>query len=283
MTLKELKKHIVTSLAHAVGGTEAEAMARVIFEDVLGVDTVAAALNPDRQLCSESVEPVETILRRVSEGGEPLQYVLGNCLFHGLKLNVTPAVLIPRPETSGLVDIVVDTAAGRPDLRVLDVGTGSGAIAIALARTLPFCSVTAVDVSADALEVARGNCRELGVKNVKTVLRDVLRQGLPSEEFDIIVSNPPYVQESERVAMSERVLAHEPSVALFVPDSDPLVFYRRIVEGCRMQASVKLFFEINPLLANDVKALLESSGCDEVEILRDYRGKQRYATARHNG
>ena len=280
MTLRQLREYITKELTPAVGGTEASAMAAVIMEDVLKADSVTIALNPEREVEPENLSQVESITRRVI-AGEPLQYILGSTFFHGLRLKVNKGVLIPRPETSALVDIVCDTVGKRSDLSVLDVGTGSGAIAVALARELPFSSVTAVDFSDIAVATTQANCEALGVKNVKVMKRDILAAGLPAAEYDIIVSNPPYVEPCEKASIDSRVLDYEPHSALFVPESNPLVFYRRIVNDASeyLKLGGWLFFEINPRQADNMKALLKHNDFEMVEILRDYTGKNRYAVA----
>lgn len=220
---------------------------------------------------------VSSAVRRIV-AGEPVQYVTGEAYFHGLWLKVTPDVLIPRPETSELIDIITDANTGS-DLRVLDIGTGSGAIAMALARTLPFSEVTALDISSGALKVAQENARNLKV-NVRFVDADIFNWEPEPDSFDIIVSNPPYVCESEKAGMEPTVLDFEPGIALFVPDSDPLKFYRRILEVGRtgLVAGGKIYFEINPLHADSLRGLMESSGYHDVTLVRDIHGKERFAT-----
>lgn len=280
MTLSELNGYIVGALLAEVGQTEARAMARVIFEDALGLNMTTVLTNPDRAVEAETERKVREIVERVAKG-EPLQYVLGTAAFHGLKLAVRPGVLIPRPETSGLVDIIVDRYGDKADLDVLDVCTGSGAIALALGRSLGFPRITAVDISPEALEVTRENCRTLKLDNVTAVRRDILEDGLPEGKFDIVVSNPPYVEENERPTIDRRVLDHEPHIALFVPDDDPVRFYRRIAADSanRLKEGGGLFFEINPRHAGDIADLLKQSGYVDIEVLRDFAGLNRYITA----
>ena len=209
---------------------------------------------------------------------EPLQYVVGQALFHGHKFKVTPAVLIPRPETEQLVDLIIDENAGS-DLRVLDMGTGSGCIAISLARALKFPQVDALDVSRDALEVARENAATLKVK-VRFFESDMLAPQ-PAARYDIIVSNPPYVCWSEREAMEPNVKDYEPGQALFVPDNDPLLFYKAIAPYAAqsLERGGRLYLEINQRFGNEVKRLLEDCGFDEVRIIDDSFGNPRFAAA----
>ena len=278
MTVSDVKKEISDRLVPAVGADEANAMTRVILEDVLRLTPVDIALHPERTVEDFTVSRLKDIVARVV-GGEPLQYVLGHAMFMGLDLKVSPAVLIPRPETGQLVDMITDRFGTKQDLSVLDLCTGSGCIAIALGRALPFAHVRAVDNSVAALAVAEDNASRLQVK-VDFTLEDVLRLQDASEPlYDIIVSNPPYVAESERKDMDSRVLDHEPSAALFVPDDNPLVFYRAISHYAltSLKSSGTLYFEINPLFADALHDELLSDGWSDVVVLRDYKGLNRFA------
>lgn len=280
MTLKQLNIYILESLTPAVGINEAKAMARVILEDVALVDPVRLALSPDTEVAPSTEAKIRTIVGRVL-GGEPLQYVLGTTIFHGMRLSIAPGVLIPRPETSALVDIVVSQWGTQPDLQVLDLGTGSGAIAIALAKSLAFPNIIAVDNSTAALKIARVNCERLNVSCVNLVQMDMLSDTLPPGPFHIIISNPPYVLSSEATAMSPRVLDHEPHSALFVADADPLIYYRTIL--CAASTALceqgKIYFEINPSQVQGMRRLLLNNRFRDIDILRDYKGQYRYAIA----
>ncbi|MCM1518810.1 MAG: peptide chain release factor N(5)-glutamine methyltransferase [Pseudoflavonifractor sp.] len=265
-------------LAARVDSGEAEAMVRTIFGVLKGWTPIDLALHRDSTVSGYIARKAMSAVGRVV-AGEPLQYVLGETRFYGNTLVVTPAVLIPRPETEELVDMIVDRNSGA-DLRVLDLCTGSGCIAVSLARALRFASVTAVDLSADALAVARENASRLRVR-VDFRQEDVLTMKPVAGGYDIIVSNPPYVLDSERSAMSPEVLDHEPAMALFVPDDDALRFYRAITRyaAVALVAGGRLYFEINPLKAADVRGLLESDGFVDVEIARDMTGRERFACA----
>jgi release factor glutamine methyltransferase len=187
-------------------------------------------------------------------------------------------VLIPRPETEQLVDMIIDENQAS-DLRVLDMGTGSGCIAISLARALKFAQVDALDVSRDALAIARENAAALKVK-VRFFESDMLLPQ-PAARYDIIVSNPPYVCWSEREAMERNVKDYEPGQALFVPDNDPLLFYKAIAPTAArsLERGGRLYLEINQRFGNEVKNLLQSTGFDQVRIIEDSYGKVRFATA----
>lgn len=272
---------VCAQLAAALGSqAEGEAAARIVFEDVAGYDRKYLFMNGDRELTPYMQGKIDAVVARV-EGGEPVQYAVGTARFMGNDFKVSPAVLVPRPETAGLVDAITDRYGSRTDLHVLDVGTGSGCIAITLARALPFSHVTAVDVSDAALDVARANAEALSVKVAFRSL-DILT-AKPEDEglYDIVVSNPPYICEEERKDMDSRVTAYEPSLALFVPDSDPLEFYRAIARYARtaLKHGGRLYFEINSRFPAEMRALLEAEGYTDIDITRDYRGLYRYATA----
>lgn len=283
MTIGELKKYLTQKLSDAVGISEAQAMTRIIFEDVIGVDWVNTAVNPDRAIEDETLRKVDEVANEVLNG-RPLQYIIGSAMFQGMRFTVNPSVLIPRPETSGLVDWIVNTLGTTKDLSIIDVGTGSGAIAIALARRLPYSCVTAIDISQQALDIANVNIRNLKASNVKTRQWDILTNSFPQGMYDVVVSNPPYVLESEKANMEARVLDYEPATALFVPDGNPILFYRAIAEAASHQLNPKgwVFFEINPSQVKNLVTLMESFGFDEVEAQRDFAGRYRYLKARKN-
>ena len=279
MTIRDFFRTTVGRLSAAVG-TEAEATARIIFEDVAGYDRNYIFADGDREILDFTQSKIERVVEKVI-GGEPVQYAVGKARFMGMDFNVSPAVLIPRPETEGLVDLITDRWGARRDLRVLDLCTGSGCIAIALARALPYARVEGVDISGDALAVAKKNAADLHAP-VSFCQADVFKMNAPEKaENDIIVSNPPYVAESEKAQMDARVLRYEPSLALFVPDSDPLKYYDAIAGyACAsLRPGGMLYFEINPLFSAGLSAMLKSKGFDDMTVLRDYRGTKRYATA----
>ncbi len=214
--------------------------------------------------------------------GEPLQYVLGESEFYGRRFVVRPGVLIPRPETEELVDRIVHTEGGRP-CRILDVGTGSGCIAVSLALELPGAEVYAADISDVALETAAENCRRLGAR--VTLRRADALNDLAArfpERFDVIVSNPPYVPAGDRAVMHPNVRDYEPSLALFVPDDDPLRFYRAIARAGRrmLRPGGRLWFEIYERAAAGMTALLEAEGYTQTEIYRDLFDKERMTCSR---
>ncbi len=277
MKLKEALDELKRGLNGVAETGEVQAMIRVICEDVFNYDQVDVALRQESELPDFAPQRIADIIARLQRH-EPLQYIVGHARFHGHQFKVTPAVLIPRPETEQLVDLIVDENDGS-DLRVLDMGTGSGCIAISLARALKFAQVDALDVSRDALAVARENAAALKVK-VRFFESDMLAPQ-PAARYDIIVSNPPYICWSEREAMDRNVKDHEPGQALFVPDNDPLLFYKAIARYASesLERGGRLYLEINQRFGNEVRRLLEDNDLDGVRIIEDSYGKVRFAAA----
>lgn len=263
------------------GKDESRAMIREIFRVLKGWDATEfiIRLTDDYPLSDYIRSKIEDILGRL-ERHEPLQYILGEAHFYGLDLHVEPGVLIPRPETEELVRVI---AADNPssDLRVVDLGTGSGAIAIALSRYMSFPEITAIDLSPKAIEVATDNVKALKCNGIQVVQGDMTKWSPKSASLDVVVSNPPYVDESEKAGMEANVRDYEPAEALFVPDSDPLKFYRAIapeaLEG--LKPGGRLYFEINPRHADELKAMLAHDGFTNVELWRDAQGAYRYIKA----
>ena len=281
MTLEECNKYLLHSLATSLPLGEARSTVRLLLEDVAFASPVDVMCHGDRLLEPETVALLQTMAKRIAEG-EPPQYVVGRARFCGMYLQVTPATLIPRPETEGLVDIITDHNSTARDLHILDIGTGSGCIAIALARALPFARVDACDISADALIIAEDNARQLHA-SVNFAQCDILHEPIPNEPiYDVIVSNPPYIARSEAADMEARVLDFEPHTALFVDDNDPLIFYRAIARYAHAALKPKgmLYFEINPLFAKQLEQMLYDEGFNYVDIQRDFCQRQRFAIAR---
>jgi release factor glutamine methyltransferase len=209
---------------------------------------------------------------------EPIQYILGETEFYGLKLNVNPAVLIPRPETEELVDWILKINSIR-NAKILDIGTGSGCIALALKNHLKEGEISGVDISENALKVARENALQNHL-NVNFFQSDILKwKESEWDKFDIVVSNPPYVRMSEKAKMNDNVLHYEPDSALFVSDQDPLVFYRAIAAFASQYLNKNgfLFFEINEYLGEEMKVLMEGFGFESIEIRKDINSKNRMA------
>lgn len=279
MTTHQITSYIKQALAEAYPEGEVRAFVRILFEEWLHYSTVDIYMRADCEV-PDFVE--QKMLRAVERllAHEPIQHIVGVAHFHGHRFKVDRHTLIPRPETEQLVDMVIDQNPAT-DLRVLDIGTGSGCIAISLARALKFAQVTAFDVSQAALDVAAGNASALGAK-VKFCLTDILSDKPVDNQFDIIVSNPPYICHSEKSQMESNVLLYEPHTALFVPDNDPLLFYRAIAlyASRALSPGGKLYFEINAAYGNATAQLLKQHGFTDIEIVRDFYGRDRFASAR---
>lgn len=257
---------------------EVSALSRIVCCDLLGQAPTDYYLGKDIVLSSKKEQELEDILQRLSRF-EPLQYIEGRTLFFGREFWVAPGVLIPRPETEELVELMLKEIPA--DARILDVGTGSGCIAISLAKELPDALVTAWDVSPEALSVARVNARKLQA-DVCFVECDVLACQVDEVGlYDVIVSNPPYVTEAEKADMEPNVLQWEPSLALFVPDDDPLRFYRRIaVLGRDMLADGgRLYFEINRAYGREMVEMLRAMGYVGVRVEKDLSQNDRFVIA----
>jgi release factor glutamine methyltransferase len=279
MRRKEIFDWIFRELSGVYPQREAREGALLLMEGLLGVNRIALFLDPDVDV-SPIPAALSDALAQLREH-RPLQYVLGEAYFCGIPLRVDERVLIPRPETEELVSRIAGEWKGeRP--RILDVGTGSGAIAIALARMVPGAAITAVDISAGALELAREDARQNGVEADIDFIRLDILSDTPDGRYDVVVSNPPYVRESERAAMRRNVLDYEPASALFVPDDDPLLFYRRIAALGRelLLPGGALYFEINEAFGQQTKQLLSDAGYIGVEIRQDIFGKDRIVSGR---
>ena len=254
---------------------EAVWLTRVVCHEILGQSMTDYYLGKDIALSANKETELENILIRLCQY-EPIQYIQGKARFLGRDFHVAPGVLIPRPETEELVErIVRETPAGA---NVLDIGTGSGCIGISLAMSVKDAQVTAWDISSEALQIARGNARTLGAE-VRFVQCDVLTvQPGADEHYDVIVSNPPYVTEHERTTMEPNVLKWEPSLALFVPDDDPLRFYRRIADLGRqlLVPDGHLYFEINQAYGKDTAEMLYECGYTSIQIGKDLSGNDRF-------
>ena len=258
---------------------ELKALVRLLLQHVAGWSLVDMLTHNDLILTAAQQTQIADAVERL-KCYEPIQYILGATEFDGLRFRVDARALIPRPETAELVSLVAESVA--PDAAVLDIGTGSGCIAVSLAKRLPQAKISAYDVSPEALTLAAENARN---QNVTIDFRqmDILHE-VPADApvFDAIVSNPPYVTDSERASMDANVRDYEPALALFVPDDDPLLFYRAIADFAVLHLAVggQLFFEINHRFGAATAALLQSKGFDKVSVLRDTFGKERFVVAR---
>lgn len=271
-------KHLRDTLRPIYGHGESEAMIRLIFHALKGWNTTDLMIHEADSLSPFIKDRVASIEAALIEG-RPIQYILGEAYFFGMWLDVAPGVLIPRPETAELIDIIIKENRD-PDLDILDIGTGSGAIAIALARHLAFARVEAIDISPKAIEIASANAHKLKA-DIRICRADVFSFTPERASFDIIVSNPPYIADSEKADMERNVKDFEPHEALFVADSDPLIFYRRIaaIATDALKPGGSLYLEINPRFASALKTLLEQEGLCNVEIILDSFKRQRFAVA----
>ena len=273
-------------LAAVYGEGEAKAIARRVFETRFGLSLADICCGKADSMAGSEAEELEAMTERLA-GGEPVQYVLGVETFGGREFSVAPGVLIPRPETEELCSLVaedcrlrgVSVADGQEGshLHLLDIGTGSGCIAVTLALDVRETEVTAWDISPQALEMARTNARRLGA-SVTFEERDALHPPHDAERWDVIVSNPPYICDREKAGMERNVLDHEPHLALFVPDNDPLLFYRAIANyGLKaLKRGGRLWFEVNATYADDTAAMLQTTGYADVELLADSFGRPRF-------
>ena len=271
---------------------EAQGIVRWVLDVAFGMSLTDIVCGKVSDLSRDDADRLEKMMQRL-EKGEPVQYVLGETEFCDRVFRVAPGVLIPRPETADLCQRIL-AANARPycclqppvPLRVLDVGTGSGCIAITLALGLAPVEVSAWDISPDALLVARHNAHRLQAQ-VNFELRDALEAATSADadgegdRWDVIVSNPPYIAERERADMRPNVLNHEPELALFVPDADPLRFYRAIAQYARLtlRPEGQLWFEINPLFADDLERMLVEMGFADCQLIADAFGRLRFARA----
>ncbi|MBD8003117.1 peptide chain release factor N(5)-glutamine methyltransferase [Phocaeicola faecium] len=265
-------------IAASYAETEASALARWILEEEFGFSTLELYAGKDTDFPMEKRNRLNDILVRLARF-EPIQYIIGKTEFCGLTLKVSSDVLIPRPETAELVDWIVSDCP-QSGLRVLDIGTGSGCIAITLAERMVEAEVSAWDISEKALAVARENALRNNVRIAFSCM-DVFNEPTGTSVFDIIVSNPPYITESERAEMERNVLDYEPETALFVPDTDPLRFYRRIahIGNQMLKPGGKLFFEINRAYGSETAAMLKYGGYSQVEVRSDSYGNARMIKA----
>ncbi|TPG62896.1 peptide chain release factor N(5)-glutamine methyltransferase [Hymenobacter nivis] len=280
MTTRALTDHLALALAAAYPAPEAAAIAALVAEHLLGLDPLQRRMRA-QEAVPAAVQQLLPALEARLLAHEPVQYVLGTAHFAGMELEVTPATLIPRPETEELARLVAAERPGGPT--VLDVGTGSGCLALALARALPRAQVLAVDISAEALAVARRNAARYAPQ-VQFQQVDILQEapdGLAPGALAVLVSNPPYVRESERAQMRANVLEWEPAGALFVPDADPLLFYRRLGALGRtlLRPGGGLYLEINEALSAETEALLVAQGYTEVRGVADMFGRPRMVRA----
>ena len=288
--VRDCRKYYAGELEKIYGSDEANALIMILLEHYFNIDRMKIAMDPELRLSESEMLTLHFAVKELLKN-KPVQYIIGETEFCGMRFFVNENVLIPRPETEELVNklAVTPNSSFRPKrsgvekspthISILDIGTGSGCIAISLAKLLKDSSVTTVDVSEKALEVAKKNAEanEVSVTFIKDDILNPQNRDLLNGQFDIIVSNPPYVCESEKSEMRANVLDYEPSTALFVSDNDPLVFYRKILEFAQktLKPNGAIWFEINEKFGKEMKNLCLEKGFKNVEIIKDFRGRER--------
>ncbi|WP_109298966.1 peptide chain release factor N(5)-glutamine methyltransferase [Aquimarina sp. AU474] len=283
MKISDLRKSFLESLSKIYDTEEVLSFFYILSEKKLDLRRVDVAMQLDKKLNPEEVMFFTEAEKRL-KSQEPIQYIVGETNFYGLLFFVNPHVLIPRPETEELVDwILKDVKNQKQPLKILDIGTGSGCIAVSLAKNLPNAKVYAIDISDKAIEVAKENARINQVK-VTYITTDVLNEEIFHEDFDVIVSNPPYVRELEKKEMKSNVLENEPSLALFVTNNDPLLFYTKITTIAlhKLKPDGSLYFEINQYLSRETKKMIEASHFESVILKKDMYHNDRMIRARLN-
>ena len=278
MKIKEYKIKFIAELLPFYDEMEAESFFYLILENQRQLRRIDLALNIDLVFSKDELLIWNSILEKL-QLEIPIQYILGTTHFYGLEFNVNENVLIPRPETEELVDWIISTSVTMPKLekiKILDIGTGSGCIAISLAKNIPNSEVFAVDISEKALATANENA-VLNKVSVTFLQKNILKTTDLEQQFDIIVSNPPYVRNLEKAEIKPNVLANEPHLALFVEDNDALLFYKKIAElaAKSLSSEGKLFFEINQYLGKETVALLKKMQFKNIELRKDIYGNDR--------
>ena len=277
MLLLDYKKEFIKTLENEFPLEEVNSFFNIIIEHYLGITRLELALDPNKELSEKEHQNLIEISKRLQQH-EPIQYILGETTFFGLNFHVNKNVLIPRPETEDLVSWILSDLPKKQTgtlLNILDIGTGSGCIAISLAKNLPHAKLTALDISKPALEMASKNAEMNGVE-IHFKNEDVLNLKSLLGTFDVIVSNPPYVRDLEKKEMHRNVLENEPEQALYVRDTDPLIFYREITSLAKegLKSGGLLYFEINQYLAEETEKLMKDSGF-ETTVKKDIFGNFR--------
>ncbi len=280
-TIKDIKTYLSEELADMYPGYEIYAMARIIIQSVAGIKIPVQFYETSQPVTAETAVKIYNICSELKKG-KPIQYILGETVFYNCRIKLNNSTLIPRPETEELTRLVIDENRSFRGT-IADICTGSGCIAVALAANLPLAGITGIDISDSAIVTAKENALINNV-NVQFTTDDIL--GLKKSFYaGIFVSNPPYVRESEKRFMNRNVLDNEPHNALFVPDDDPMIFYRAILKIAEtmLLSPGKIYFEINEALGIEMYHLMEYSGYSSIEILKDINGKDRFLKALKNG
>lgn len=283
MTLQALYDQYITALEKIYGHSESSSITQWVFEKITGIKKPNHIADKTADVSNETEMKLSDALSRLILH-TPVQYVLGESWFYKMKLKVSPAVLIPRPETEELVEYIInDLKKNKLPSTLLDIGTGSGCIAIALKKNLPPVNISAIDVSIEALQVAKENANDQELE-INFIHYDFLNEvGWPAlPQFDIIVSNPPYIPFAEKEILDKNVTEFEPALALFIPDEKPLLFYEKIEAFARsnLKEGGKIFLETHEALASEVAALFDNNNY-ALEIKKDMSGKQRFVIVTH--
>lgn len=275
MLIQEFKRHFFQELSGLYPETEIQSFFNILVEFKLHLSRIELALQHNFELNDDDFLFLQNVLSELKYQ-IPIQYIIGKTEFYGLPFKVDKNVLIPRPETEELVDWIIQNHKNQHNIKILDIGSGSGCIAISLAKNLPKAKVSAIDISAEALNVAKNNAA-LNQVNVNFINSDILTIAKLPDVFDIIVSNPPYVRELEKDQMQQNVLANEPHIALFVKNENPLLFYDKIAELAKNHLTENgvLYFEINQYLGNETVELLKTKGFKNIEVKKDIYGVDR--------
>ena len=286
MNLIQLKEYFHLELKDNYPNSEIESFFFWTLEELLGIQRIDFVLQKNTPVNSQNVKRIKEVVQRL-QNEEPIQYIFGSTEFYGLKFNVSEDTLIPRPETEELVEWIIETVksdeylSSLSELRILDIGTGTGCIAITLTKHILSANTTAIDISKKTLSIAKSNST-LNEVAVAFVLTDILELSKLDSQYDIIVSNPPYVRNLEKVEIKKNVLQYEPKSALFVEDDDPLLFYRQIGKLSLESLTNKgyLFFEINQYLGKETVDLLSDLGYHHIELRKDLFGNNRMIKCR---
>ena len=282
MNIKEYRTQFIQELTLIYDAGEAESFFYLILEEKKQLKRIDLALHPDLFFSEEEIGVWNAILEQLKQE-IPIQYLLGKTSFYGLDFEVNAAVLIPRPETEELVEWILESQKSKVEsqkVKILDIGTGSGCIAISLAKNLPDATVFALDVSEEALATAKKNAKNNSV-NVTFIHQNILETEDLLQQFDIIVSNPPYVRNLEKEEIKKNVLENEPHLALFVADNDALVFYKKIAQLAQknLLPNGQLYFEINQYLGKEMVDLLEKMNFKTIDLRKDIYGNDRMTKA----
>lgn len=275
MKISKLKIEFQNALSRLYPSEEVQSFFNILSEKYLNLSRIEIALNPERTISATEAEKFQKAILRL-QNYEPIQYIIGETEFYGLPFKVNKHTLIPRPETEELVEWILSGFPPSGARGILDIGTGTGCIAISLAKNLSNAKVSALDISEEALKIAQENA-EMNKVKIDFFQKDILAAETLPKKYDVIVSNPPYVRELEKKQMQQNVLKHEPESALYVSNEDPLLFYRAISRLAKkhLNPEGKLFFEINEYLADELTALLEGEGFKNIQVKKDIFGKDR--------